>query len=491
MSNHIGIDLGAESGRVVAGQFDGYRLSLTELHRFETGAKVDGETLRWDVERFWQEILAGLASAIKLDPTPESVGVDTWGVDYVLLDREFKTVEPPWHYRDTRTNHAFESAFKLVPRSEIYERTGIQFLSFNTLFQLLVSNQSAALAAAEHLLTIPDYFHWLLSGKLVNEFTNATTTQCFSPKLMDWDETLLKKFGIRRSLFSTVIQPGTELGTVQNCPELAETKVILPASHDTGSAVCAAPVDEGVDQWAFISSGTWSLVGIELYSPVINDQTLNLNITNEGGVEGTWRMLKNVMGLWLVQGIRNSLIRKGETFSYAELTEWAAQSKPFVSLVDPDNQQFLSPPDMLAAVNDFCKNSGQLPPADAGAAVRCVLESLALKYNHVLQILKNVSHRNVEVVHVVGGGSQNDLLNQFVADACDINVVAGPVEATIVGNIMMQCKSLGKVDSLSELRSVVRNSFDLAKFSPEQNLDWSSQRKRFNELVGRSESCAL
>ena len=485
----VGIDLGAESGRVMLGTFDGHSVTLSEMHRFNTGGELRDGELRWDVDRFWSEIKTGLkVAAENANGEIVSIGVDTWGVDFVLFDKQNQPIDLPWHYRDSRTSGIMEEVLKVVPRQEVFRKTGIQFLEFNSLYQLLAEKKKqGSLDHVGRILTIPDYLHWKLCGSTVAEFTNATTTQCFNPSTRDWAVTLLSKLDIPTDIFPKVVQPGTVLGTLRDeiAAEtgLGNVNVVAPPAHDTASAVAAAPACYSPDvPWAYVSSGTWSLVGIESPVPILSADALRENVTNEGGVDGTWRVLKNVMGLWLVQQLRASFERRGQTLTYAEMVAQAATSEPMRSLVDPDRSEFLNPEDMLEAVENFCRQTGQPIPETVGQAVRCVLESLALKYQHVLRSLEKLGKRRIEVIHVVGGGCQNELLNQLIANACQIPVIAGPVEATVLGNILVQCKAAGEIASLQELRDIVRRSSELKEFRPERDDLWKAAEIRFREL---------
>ena len=487
---YLGIDLGAESGRVVAGLYDGQTIQLRELHRFTNGPVPVADTLRWNVLGLWQGIRTGLAkAAAEYGDAIVSVGVDTWGVDYVLLSEQDELLGLPWHYRDRRTSGMLELACDRVPREEIFAATGLQFMELNTLYQLLATQQADPdlLSRADCLLLMPDYFHWLLCGSRVIEFTNATTTQCFDPARNDWATELLSRLQLPTDIFPDVVAPGTTLGPLR--PEIAEAtglkriNVVAPATHDTGSAVAAVPTTRtGSPDWTYISSGTWSLMGTEVDSAITGPETLALNATNEGGIDGTFRLLKNIMGLWLVQECRRTFARDGREHSYEDLTRLAAQAPAFAALVDPDDPSFLSPADMPGAIREYCRNSGQPEPADDGAIVRCALESLALKYRVVLDGIESLTGQRSEVIHVVGGGSRNSLLNQLTADACERPVIAGPVEATALGNVLVQARTAGELASLANLRDIVRNSSQPETFQPGNNPGGDEARARFSRL---------
>jgi rhamnulokinase len=490
---YLGVDLGAESGRVVAGLFDGGRIRLEELHRFPNGPVSVAGTLRWDVLRLWSDIQAGLAqAAAKFGSGIASVGVDTWGVDYVLLSNTGEMLGQPYHYRDSRTEGLLNHATTRVPKREIFAETGLQFMEINTLYQLIAMQKTdpALLQMADRLLLMPDFFHWLLSGSKVVEFTNATTTQCFHPKSGQWSFDLLRKFDLPTRVFSEVVHPGTKLGRLRDDiargAGLPRIDVVAPATHDTGSAVVAVPTaNTGTPNWAYISSGTWSLMGLEVNEAVYNQRAFELNVTNEGGIDGTYRLLKNIMGLWLVQGCRRSFERRGRSLDYAQLAQLAAEAAPFRSLVDPDDQRFLSPDDMASALQSACQDSGQPVPETEGQLIRCALESLALKYRMVLGWLEELTGIPVEVIHIVGGGTRNELLNQFTANACGRPVLTGPVEATALGNVLVQARTAGEIGTLGEIRQIVRASSEVRQYDPQQPGDWQAAFQRFSDLLSR------
>jgi rhamnulokinase len=460
----LAIDLGAESGRALLGRLQGGILTVEEIHRFPNEPLRQDGSVRWNVQGLWAEIQYALASVseIKLD----GIGVDAWGVDYALLDQRGELLENPYHYRDSRTNGVVEEVFRLVPKEEIHAATGIQFMPINTIFQLYAHKRDDApkLAQARSLLTIPDLFHYWLTGRAACEYTNATTTQLVSPAARSWSKPLMTRLGLPSDLPGELIEPGTILG------DRAGTPVIAPASHDTASAV--ASISARGDT-AFLSSGTWSLVGTELDAPVINSETLARNFTNEGGANGTTMLLKNVMGLWMLQGCRRAWAAQGNGFDYAELMGAAAQAPAFRSLVNPNDPRFLNPPDMPMAIGDFCRESAQPPPADAASFTRCILESLALKYALVIQDLERVTHQPIRQIRVIGGGSKNRLLNQFTADATGKPVMAGPAEATALGNIAVQMAATGRAASLQDARAIIDRSFPVEIFEPHEADLWS------------------
>ncbi len=490
----LGVDLGAESGRVMAGLFDGRQIRIEQVHRFQNGAVSVGDTLRWDALRLWSEIQDGLTKAAATLGKPiVSVGVDTWGVDYVLLSRTGEMLGMPYHYRDRRTEGILAHAFGRVPKREIFAQTGLQFMEFNTLFQLLAfqKTNSNLLALADRLLLMPDFFHWCLSGSRVVERTNATTTQCFHPTAGQWAFDMLRKFELPLELFPEIVEPGTKLGrlreTIAARTGIGRIEIVAPATHDTASAVAAVPTRKtGMPNWAYISSGTWSLMGVEVQRAVLTDRALELNVTNEGGIDGTYRLLKNIMGLWLVQECRRAFERQGKNYGYAELTALAAQAQPLRSLVNPDDRAFLKPDDMSAAIRDWCARHEEPVPQSEGELIRCCLESLAFKYRMVLEWLEELTGTRIETIHIVGGGCQNESLNQLAADACGRPVVAGPVEATVLGNLLIQARSAGELGSLADLREVVRASSAPVTFEPSNHPRWDVSYPRFVALVAKS-----
>lgn len=487
----LGVDLGASSGRVMAGLFDGKKINLRELHRFHNGAVNLGETLRWDVLGLWSEIQHGMGLAAEsLSGSVKSIGVDTWGVDYVLMAENDDLVCQPWHYRDERNRGIIDQADQVVPKREIFNESGLQFLEFNTLFQLFATKQSnpEILERAKTMLMIPDFFNWCLSGSRVVEFTNATTTQFFHPEKSEWSYDLLSRFDIPTHFLPEVVMPGTELGplrkSVADQTGLKNITVVAPATHDTGSAVVAVPTSRtGSSNWAYLSSGTWSLMGVEIDHAIVNDLAFEMNVTNEGGVDGTFRLLKNIAGLWLVSECKRCFEKKGKSYDFSQLAQMAESAQPFYAFIDPDDTSFLTPLDMPLAIQEFCKKTGQPVPEEEGQIVRCAFESLAMKYRSVLDRLEKLTGNDIDVIHIVGGGSQNRLLNQLTSNACAKPVIAGPVEATVLGNVMVQARTAGAIDSLADIRTVIRNSYDLEEFEPEEKAQWEEAYGRFQQIL--------
>lgn len=487
--NYLALDLGAESGRAMLGVLDGGRLSLQEVHRFGNGPVRLPDGLHWDVLRLWGEIKAGIATSVKSGAKLDGVGLDTWGVDFALLDRQGALLANPFHYRDARTDGMLEEAFRRMPRADIFASTGIQFMEINTLYQLLamVVGKSPLLEIAQTFLTIPDLFNYWLTGKMVCEFTNATTTQCFDPRRRDWAYPVLKALRIPDRLFQPVIEPGTVIDSLD--PSVAKEvgalriPVVAPACHDTGSAVVAIPA-EG-NNFAWISSGTWSILGVEADQPVVTEKALQYNFTNEGGVFGKWRLSKNVMGLWILQECRRTWARQGEELSYDEMTRLAEAAKPFQAIIDPDFGGFLHPADMPDQIRQYCIHTGQRVPQDKGQLIRSVLESMALKYRWVLERLEEITATRFESIHIIGGGTQNRLLNQFTADATQRSCLTGPVEATALGNVLMQGIALGHIESLECARDLVRSSFPPSVYLPGESKAWDHTYMRLLEEIRR------
>ena len=472
----LAADLGAESGRAVAGNFDGERLTLEEVRRFPNKPLEAAGTLSWDVRRLYSDVLDAIRAAGRI----ASVGIDTWGVDFGLLDRAGRLLGNPAHYRDRRTEGMVEEAFRAVPREEIYARTGIQFMPINTLYQLLamVRSGDAQLKAADRLLTMPALVAYWLCGVKADEFTDATTTQCYDPLASGWATDLLNRLGIPYAIFGEVVKPGTELGFLNAEFAPGRVRLIAPGTHDTASAVAAAPFEAGSGA-AYISSGTWSLVGLEVTRPVINEAALNANLTNEGGVGGTFRLLKNVMGLWLLQECRRTWAELNTNTPYEELLRLAGEAPAFGAVIDPDDERLLPPGDMPARIAVLASENGMTLDSEPGVVARCILESLALKYRSTIELLEHVTGSSIQTVHIVGGGSHNRLLCQMTADACGRPVVAGPAEASAIGNLMVQAIALGLVASLAQARQVVKRSIAVEVYEPTAREGWDDAWLRF------------
>jgi rhamnulokinase len=482
----VAVDLGAESGRAVVGTFDGERLALEDVHRFPNIPVTLAGTLHWDFLRLFGDVTVGLRRAAAGGPVA-SIGVDTWGVDFGLLDARGRLLANPVHYRDRRTEGMPDLAFAVVPRDEIYAATGIQFMPINTLYQLwsMVRAGDPLLGQADRLLMMADLFHHFLTGSAVAEYTNASTSQCLDPITSDWAWPLLERFGIPTGILPPVVAPGTILGPVRadvaDETGLRDARVVAPGSHDTASAVVGAPLAGPTT--AFLSSGTWSLIGLEMPAPVISAVSLAANLTNEGGVGGTVRLLRNVVGLWLVQESRRALWPAGDAPSYEELAVLAEAAPAFTAFIDPDDERFLRPGNLPARVRAFCAETGQPVPDDNGTLIRVLLESLALRYAVAVDELARASGHPIEAIQVVGGGSNNRLLCRLTASATGLPVRAGPVEATASGNLCVQAIAAGELASIAEARELIARSFPVTAYEPAG--DWAEARARFTGVAAR------
>jgi len=481
-TEYLAFDLGAESGRVMRASLRAGVLTVAEVCRFPNGPTRDNGSLRWDMHRVWREMQAAFQ---QVDGTRfASIGVDAWGCDYGLLRSDGSLVEQPYAYRDSRTDGVMERVFETVPRERIYATTGIQFLWFNTLYQLYAACHASpeVIAAADYFGTIPDVLNRWLCGQLSAEFTNATTTQCIDAAKRTWATEILDELGIPRRLLPDLIEAGTVLGPLQKEANalLAGTPVVAPACHDTGSAFVAVAANGGT---AFLSSGTWSLLGTELTSPVISPMALALDFTNEGGVCGTTRLLKNIGGLWLLQSCRRSWALSGRDYGYDELITAAGDERPFQTLLDPDSPGFRNPDDMVVAIDRYCRLTAQPSPAGPPSYSRAIMESLAFKYRSVLESLESLTGQRFDQIRVVGGGARNRLLNQFTADATGRTVISGPVEATTLGNVAMQMLATGAVSSLAEARAIIDRSFHVERFEPRETEHWEPHYQRFRDYM--------
>jgi rhamnulokinase len=476
------VDLGAQSGRVAVGRFDGTTLAVEVVHRFANVPVEDGGRLRWDAPRLRSEVEEGLRRAAAAGPV-ESVAVDSWAVDFGLLDDAGDLIRNPVHYRDARRAAAFDAVLERIPARELYERTAIQLLPINTLFELAALHdvREPELAAASRLLLVPDLFHHWLCGALVTERTNASTTQCFDPRAGDWAFDVLERLELPSGFLPEVVEPGTVIGAVRgSATALDGAAVVAGATHDTAAAVAAIPL-EGHGA-AYLSVGTWSLVGVESDAPVVSDAAYRANVTNEGGVGGTFRVLRNVTGLWLLHECRRAWADAGRTYEFDGLLELAQASPPHGALLDPNDPSFAEPGDMPARIAAYCRRTGQQAPADVGATVRSILESLALKHAETLELLARVTGRSLDELHLVGGGANNALLCAWTAEAAQRPVLAGPAEATVVGNLLVQALALGELASLREARELVRSSFPPTVYAPGAAAGWDEARARFAEL---------
>jgi rhamnulokinase len=487
MPKFLAFDLGAESGRAVLGHLKDDKLTLEEVHRFPNRPLNVRDTLHWDALGIWRELQTAMDDLGDVEIA--GIGLDTWGVDFGLLDSQGTLLGNPVAYRDSRTDGMMERAFETVPRAEVFERTGIQFMQLNSLFQLLAMAEAGSpiLETAETFLAMPDLLNYWMTGRAVSEFTIATTTQCYDPRAGDWAREMVEKLGIPARIFPEIVRPGEVLGELQNyavgdtVAPMAGTPVIAVGCHDTASAVAAVPA--AGEKFAYLSSGTWSLMGAEIREPIINDLSLRYNFTNEGGVYGTFRFLKNIMGLWLVQECRRTWAAQGDAYDYGEMTEMAAAAPAFGPLVDPDADDFFAPGDMPSRIAAFCERTGQKVPGTHAEILRCALESMALKYRRTLRQLEEMLGYELDTIHIVGGGSQNTLLNQLAADATGCTVLTGPIEATAAGNVLVQAIATGHLDSLEEGRELVRRSFPIERYEPNPSPEWDAAYERFMEIV--------
>jgi len=481
---YLACDLGADSGRLMLGTLDQGKISLEELHRFPNGpVKVSG-ALHWNLDGLFNELKAGLVKAAAKKLPIASISSDSWGVDYALYDEHGMIQAPVWHYRDARTALGVENVKAKMAWPAIYSETGIQFMALNTIYQL-AAEAPERLAKAKQLLLIGDAFNYFCCGVARNEVSNASTTQLYNPQTKSWSKKLLGVLKLREEIFAPICDSGTKLGTLKKnlCTEtgLPPIEVIATCSHDTGAAVAAVPASG--ENWAYLSSGTWSLMGVEWPQPVINDQSRTLGFTNEIGYGNSVRLLKNIIGLWIVQECRRQWAKEGKKYDYATLEQMAADAPPFVSLINPDDSRFLSPDNMTGKIAEFCEETGQPVPANHAAYVRCIYESLALFYRVTMRKLERLTGRKIEKLHIVGGGSQATTLNQCAANALKIPVLAGPTECTALGNILIQAMTLGHIESHEAAREVVRNSFDLKTFTPQNSPEWDAAATRFEKLL--------
>ncbi|MHC4118820.1 MAG: rhamnulokinase [Planctomycetota bacterium] len=484
MEKYIAVDLGAESGRVMLGLVSADKLVLVEIHRFGNGPIEDSGTLRWDFNGLLSEIKAGIGKAAKeAGAQVKGIGIDSWGVDFGLLDADGKLLENPYHYRDSQTEGMREKAFDMMGKRAIYDNTGVQFMVLNSVYQLLAMrlNKSPALAKAKHLVFVGDLFTYFLCGEIFAEYSLASTSQFMDMRTGQWSKAVLDGLSLPSDIMPRIIDPGTVVGrlTDEVAGELGcgRIPVIAIGSHDTASAVAAVPAS-GKANWAYLSSGTWSLMGVEIPEAIVDDKTFKYEFTNEGGVEKTIRLLKNIMGLWPVQECRRQWQSEGADLSYGEIAAMAEKAEPFARCINVDDASFLAPGEMPRRINEYLVRTGQKPIEDKGLMIRSILENLALKYCSIMEAIEDVTGDTVEVLHIVGGGIQNKLLCQFTANALDKKVVTGPIEATAIGNVLMQAIAAGQINSLAEGREIVRNSFQLEEYEPKETSAW---RQRYEE----------
>ena len=482
--HYLACDLGAESGRLVHGVLEENQLSLEEIHRFPNTPIRNQGSIHWNIDQLFHELQKGLEIAARLKQPFQSISCDSWGVDYILFDADNAPIPPTFHYRDPRTAIGTQRTFRRVDWPTIFAETGVQMMQLNALYQL-AAEEKERLQNAQTLLGVGDGFNCLLGGKAVIEISMASTFQLFNPKAGAWSTRLLDLMDFPRELFPSVVPSGSRIGALspelQRATGLPELEIVATCSHDTGAAVAAVPAKG--PQWAYLSSGTWSLMGVERAEPILTDACRDLNFTNEIGYGNSIRLLKNISGLWLLQESRRVWEDEGSPYDYAKLTELARNAQPFASLVNPTEARFVAPENMPAAIAAFCQESEQPKPQGAGAVTRCILESLALLYRKTLEELEALTGESIEVLHIVGGGSKNDLLNQFTANAIQRPVITGPVEATAAGNILIQALALGHLQDLGEAREIVRGSSHLKTYSPMDREAWEAARRRFAKLL--------
>lgn len=482
----LAFDFGASSGRAIIGCFDGDKITLEEVHRFSNDPVSVGGTVYWDVLRLFYEIKQGIIKA-KIAGGFDSIGIDTWGVDFGLIDSEGKLMENPVHYRDARTAGLVDEAFKTMPKEKLYGITGIQFMELNTLFQLisLKKNRPWMLERADKMLFMPDLFGYMLTGKMCAEYSIASTSQLIDLDKRTWSKEILDAFGIKESVFAPLVQPGTVLGELSKevCEECGvdPVPVISVCGHDTQSAITSVPCEDG--DFAFLSSGTWSLFGTELDKPIVNETSMNINITNEGGFDGSTGFLKNIIGLWLIQESRRQWKREGKEYSYADLEKLALAAEPFKCFIDPDAPEFVPHGNIPERVREFCRKTGQYVPETVGEIMRCIYESLAMKYRLTFEKLRECTERDYPVIHVIGGGTKDGLLCQMTANSCDRTVKAGPIEATVMGNVAVQLMSNGSVENIGQARKIVADSSELKTFEPKDTDKWAEAYKDFLKII--------
>ncbi len=493
MSKFIAFDIGASSGRTIVGELEKGLLYLDEIHRFQNrGVQID-TNLYWNVLQLYIEILNGLKKYVeKYGKIVDGIGIDTWGVDFVLLDKNDELIGYPYHYRDLRTKGMLKKMFKRVPMEEIFSETGIQFMELNSSTQLysMIFNNSSQLSITDTLLLVPDYLNFLLSGKKLTEYSIATTSQLFNPIKNNWAFSLIERLGLKPNWFRSIIPSGTLLGSIKDyiAKEVGldtNTKIIAPACHDTGSAVAAVPVDMEMysnGEWAYLSSGTWSLLGVELGRPLINKTVLEQNFTNEGGINNTIRFLKNITGMWLIQECKRLWDNEGLNLTWEDIMLEAKKAPAFQYFINPNNSKFLNPRNMIDVIQEYCKKNNQDSPRTVGEISRTIFESLSFTYKSVMEKLEELLNKKIKILHIIGGGSSNTLLNQFTANILDIPIKTGPIEATAIGNILTQAYALGEINNIYELRAIVKNSFEIKTYSPKNSEEWNifyGKYKRF------------
>ena len=488
MKRVLAFDFGASSGRAILDIFDGEKIELQEVHRFSNDpVKING-TVYWDVQRLFFEIKQGILKAKEAGGF-DSIGIDTWGVDFGLLRKDGTLVENPVHYRDARNDGMVEKATEYMSKERMYDITGIQFMDFNTIFQLLSlkENRPYILEEADKLLFMPDLLNYMLSGVKSTEFSIATTSQMVDLKTNNWSEEILDTFGINKNLLTDIAPTGAVIGQLSDeiCEELGVPKadIVSVAAHDTQSAITATPCE--FDDFAFISCGTWSLFGTEVKEPIINEASKKLNVTNEGGYDYTTAFLKNICGLWLIQESRRQWIREGKEYSYAELEKLALECEPFKCFIDPDAPEFAPMGNLPRRVKEYCEKTGQYIPQTVGEIIRCIYESLALKYRYTFDGIKECTGKDYDRIHVMGGGTKDKLLLQMTAQSCNVNVYGGPIEATALGNVAIQLMSTGAIKDIKEARKIIAKGENLKLYEPKDNADWEKAYEDFKNIINK------
>ncbi|MFW9875626.1 MAG: rhamnulokinase family protein [Candidatus Thorarchaeota archaeon] len=494
MSKFIAFDIGASSGRTIVGSLEDNVIRLYEIYRFPNGSVQINNSLCWNILQIYRDILIGLKRYVeKYGSNVDGIGLDTWGVDFVLLNKNDEMIDHAYHYRDSRTQGVLEELFKKIPKEEIFSETGIQFIDINSIVQLysMVLNDPKKLSIADSFLMIPDYLNFLLSGKKFNEYSIATTSQMFNPKKNEWAISLLERLGFDINWFKKVIPSGTILGVIKDsiAKEVGianDTKIIAPACHDTGSAIAAVPVNMdkySTGEWAYLSSGTWSLLGVELDKPLINSKVLEYNFTNEGGLNNSIRFLKNITGMWIIQECKRIWESEGNELSWEDIVSEAEEAPEFQFLIDPDNKIFLNPENMIVVIHKFCEDHNQLNPQSVGEISRTIFESLAFKYKEVVENLEELIGKKIKILYIIGGGASNNLLNQFTANALGLPIKVGPIEATAIGNILIQAYTLGEINNINELRKIVLNSSEIKTFTPQNKNEWDIVYERYKKIL--------
>ncbi len=485
----LAFDFGASSGRAMLFTFDGEKLSIEEMHRFSNDPVMIGDSFHWDILRLFFEIKQGINKTVLQGHSDiKAIGIDTWGVDFGLFDKNGKLLGNPYHYRDTRTQGMMEYADETIGNKYIFEKTGIQFNFFNTLFQFMAmkKNEDPILEIADKMLFVPDIFNYLLTGVMKNEYSIASTSQMLDVKTKQWDKELMEKAGIPTDIFCDIIMPGTIIGELSDaiCEEVGCNKipVIAVGSHDTASAVASVPVTEEYP-YAYISTGTWALMGSELDRPNVTEETFSYNFTNEGGVCGKIRFLKNIMGLWIIQESKRQWAREGKNFSFDDLEQAAWAAEPFKCFIDPDYEDFATPGNMPKKIRNYCEKTGQYVPQGEGEIIRCIAQSLAFKFRMVADAIEDVTKEPLQAIHMLGGGIKDTMVCRFTASATGKKVLAGPVEATSTGNAIVQLMALGKIENLTEGRKIVKNSFPIKTYEPEDNEAWEKAYEAYKKIV--------